>query len=306
MKQSVHTIAILLLALLWVAPLAAETGAETVTKSFGDGFLNHNDGPLQVELVAETGFVKVFYHTIQIGESGTVFDYVKEGGQEILYPFSRLTGELEIAGRHTVILLYQPLRLETQSKFDQDVTIDGVTFDAGSSVDIIYSFPFYRISYLYDFAQAKNLELAAGLSLQLRNASISFESFDDGATPQNEQLVISQNLGPVPIIKLRGEYRFADSAIPGAFMGLEADGFYASSAFINGASYAFEGSIFDVSLRAGFSPRPGLDLFANVRTLGGGAVGTRGDSREFWTESREGYTDNFLTTMSVTLGARVR
>ncbi len=87
---------------------------------------------------------------------------------------------------------------------------------------------------------------------------------------------------------------------------MEADGFYASSAFFNGANYAFEGSIFDVSVRAGFEPTPGLDLFMNVRGLGGGAKGTRGDARDAWTESREPFTDNFLTTLSVTLGARVR
>jgi len=274
-----------------------------------DGFLNHNDGLLDVELVAETGFVKVLTHTIQIGDTGTVFDYVTQGGQELLSPFSRVTAELTIADQHTVVFLYQPLELATQSRFDSDVTIDDVTFETGQVVDILYSFPFYRISYLYDFVADPQLELAAGLSLQLRNASIRWESTDneDPVTDGNfRELVISQNLGPVPIIKLRGEYRFDGDAIPGAFIGLEADGFYASSAFINGAGYAFEGSIFDVSLRAGFEPTPGLDLFMNVRGLGGGGKGTRGDARETWTESRDGFTDNFLTTLSVTLGARVR
>lgn len=284
--------------------LALVTGAAFAE----DGFLNRNGGALDVELVAETGFVKVLYHTIQIGASGTNFNYVTQGGQEILSPFSRVTAELGIADQHTVIFLYQPLELATQSRFDSDVTIDDVTFEAGQVVDILYSFPFYRVSYLYDFAADPQLELAAGLSLQLRNASIRWESTDNDGTGGNNsrELAISQNLGPVPIIKLRGEYRFAGDAIPGAFIGLEADGFYASSAFINGASYAFEGSIFDVSLRAGFEPTPGLDLFLNVRGLGGGANGTRGDARDTWTESREDFTDNFLTSMSVTLGARVR
>jgi hypothetical protein len=273
-----------------------------------DGFLNHNDGVLDVELVAETGFVKVLTHTIQIGEANPVFDYVNQGGQELLSPFSRVTAELTVADQHTVVFLYQPLELATQSRFDADVTIDDVTFESGQVVDILYSFPFYRISYLYDFAADPQLELAAGLSLQLRNASIRWESIDVPTTGGNNapELVVSQNLGPVPIIKLRGEYRFDGNTIPGAFIGLEADGFYASSAFINGAGYAFEGSIFDVSLRAGFEPTPGLDLFMNVRGLGGGGKGTRGDARETWTESRDGFTDNFLTTLSVTLGARVR
>jgi hypothetical protein len=111
----------------------------------------------------------------------------------------------------------------------------------------------------------------------------------------------------VPILKVRGEYRFEDAAIPGAFVGLEADGFYASSAFFNGADFDFSGSIFDASLRAGFAPANGMEVFLNVRGLGGGANGTRPDAdRVFWTQSRSGYTDNFLTTLSVTLGARLK
>ena len=266
-------------------------------------FLNTQGGPLSVTLVGETGAIKVLSHTIQLGESGSVFDYVTQGGQEILFPFNRLTAELSVNDRHTVIFLYQPFEVVTQSKFDEARTIDDVTFDANEGVTITYSFPFYRASYLYDFAPASNLELAAGLSLQLRNASIRFVSINGG----QDDLVVSQNLGPVPIIKLRGEYTFVDSAIPGAFVGLEADGFYASSAFINGADYAFEGSIFDVSLRAGYEPTPGLEVFANLRGFGGGGAGTRpADERDVWTESVTNFTDNFLTTLSLTLGARVR
>jgi hypothetical protein len=266
-----------------------------------DSYLNVNEGPLDVTLVAETGFVKVLYHTIQLGADGDVFDYVKEGGQEVLFPFKRLSAELTVRDRHTLIFLYQPLEVVTQSRFDANRTIDGQVFPADGGVDITYSFPFYRVSYLFDFARAENLELAAGLSLQVRNASIRFESTD------GDIIVVTQDLGPVPIIKVRAEYVFPNARIPGAFLGFEADGFYASSAFINGADYDFTGSIFDASLRAGFEPVPGVDLFANVRGLGGGGAGTRPpERRTFWTQSRDGFTDNFLTTLSVTLGARLR
>lgn len=289
---------VLLLVLLTTVGVVAE-----------DSIINLNDSIIDLELTAEAGFVKVLSHTITVGDPGTndPFNYVTQGGQEILAPFSRFTSELNIADQHAVIFLYQPLELVTQSKFESDVTLDGVTFEAGQIVDITYSFPFYRLSYLYDFFPSKNIELAAGLSLQLRNASIRFDSVNQLADGNNDrELVISQNLGPVPILKLRAGYKFADGPIPGAFVELEADGFYASSAFFNGAAYDFSGSIFDASLRVGFSPRPGLDVFANLRGLGGGANGTRGDAREFWTESLGGYTDNFLTTLSLTLGARIR
>jgi hypothetical protein len=274
-----------------------------------DMLINRSDTPLSIELSSEGGFVKVLTHTITIGDPAVndSFDYVKQGGQEILAPFYRFTAELGIGAQDTVTLLYQPLTLATTSRFDSDVTLDGITFEAGQIVNITYGFPFYRISYLHDFVRSADVELAAGMSLQLRNASVRFDSINQLANGDNDrELVISQNLGPVPIIKVRAGYHAPQGLVRGAFVELEADGFYASSAFLNGASYAFEGSIFDASLRAGFAPRPGLEVFGNLRFLGGGASGTRGDAREFWTESVDGYTDNFLTTVSFTVGARIR
>jgi hypothetical protein len=282
--------------LLFVAVL----GALLTAAAMGDGILNTNDTPVQIVLSAETGFVDVISHRIQIGQSGTEFDYVGYGGQEILFPFSRFTTELELEGRHTVIFLLQPLEIATQVRFDEAVTVDDVVFPAGGGVNVTYGFPFYRVSYLYDFLESERTDVEAGVSLQLRNASIRFESTD------GENVAVSQDLGPVPIIKLRLRHVF-DTALPGFFAELEADGFFASSAFINGASYEFSGSIFDASIRSGFQPTPGVELFANVRGLGGGARGTRPIAeREFWSQSQSGFTDNFLTSMSLTFGARLR
>jgi hypothetical protein len=282
--------------LLLVAGAASAVGA--------DSFVNLNDGPLSLSLIGETGFLKVINHTITIGDpvdGNTPFDYVREGGQEILFPFNRLTAELGIGSRHRVIFLYQPLTIVTQVWLQDARTIDGETFQADDGLNVTYSFPFYRTSYLFDFSVAENTELAIGASLQLRNASVRFES------TRGQTIVVTQDLGLVPILKARVEYGFRDSVIPGAYLAAEVDGFYASSAFFNGADFDFTGSIFDVSLRAGFQPTPGFETFLNVRLLGGGATGTRpAEDNIFWTQSRDGYTDNSLTSLSVTIGARLR
>ena len=282
--------------MLTLLVLAASSG-------FAQSVINPTGGPLSLTFVGETGFVKVLTHEITIGDpadGNTPFDFVNEGGQEILFPFNRFTTEVGIGNRHTVIFLYQPLSVVTQVRLDTDEVIDGVLFPADEGINVTYGFPFYRTSYLFDFFAQDHIELAAGVSMQLRNASIQFESTD------GELVVVTQDLGLVPILKIRGEYEFTESAIPGAFVGLEADGFYATSAIFNGATYEFSGSIFDASVRAGFEPMPGLEVFLNLRGLGGGASGTRGDTREFATQSRDGFTDNFLTTLSVTLGARLK
>ena len=275
----------------------------TAAAALAESAINVNGGPLSVTFAGEVGLVKVLSHSITIGEAAegnTTFNYVNTGGQEILFPISRLTAELGFSNRHAVILLYQPLVVETQVRLDEDETIDGVLFPADEGINITYSFPFYRVSYLFNFLPQDHIELAAGVSLQLRNASLGFESTN------GESIVVTQDLGIVPILKLRGEYVFVDAAVPGAFVGLEADGFYASSAFFNGAEYEFEGSVFDVSLRAGFEPMPGMEIFFNLRGFGGGSSGTRGDAREFATQSRDGFTETSLNAISATIGARLK
>lgn len=274
------------------------------TPAFADGLLNRNDGPVDLTLSAEGGFVDIITHTYQAGDPGTLFDFVAQGGQELLFPFYRYTGEVAIADRHTVIFLYQPLEIATQVRFLQDVTIDGVLFAAETTtgdagVNVTYSFPFYRMSYLFDLIASEKTDVEVGASLQLRNASVRFESTDGTA------LAVTQDLGPVPIIKLRARQVFG-GPVPGLFAELEADGFFASSAFFNGVDFDFSGSIFDVSLRSGFTPTNGVEVFANVRGLGGGANGTRpSDDNRFWSQSRTRYSDNFLTSLSITLGARL-
>lgn len=71
------------------------------------------DKNLKIRGVAELGFLAVLKQQIQFSNSGTYIDYVRDGGQDVLFPVSRLSLELEIKERHTIILLYQPLRLES-------------------------------------------------------------------------------------------------------------------------------------------------------------------------------------------------
>jgi hypothetical protein len=261
---------------------------------------NNPDSLIEVRARAELGVVKVLSHTLQFGVGTTNFNYVTQGGQHILLPFQRLAVELTVAKRHSVWLLYQPLTVRTQTRVPADlaagITIEDTTFGPGTGLDLKYGFDFWRISYLYHVVKTERLELGVGLSLQLRNASIVFEATDGSA------ITINQNLGPVPVLKVRAEYSF-----PGPlFIGSVVDGFYASSAFLNGADFAFEGSILDASLYAGVEVNPATDVYLNVRFLGGTAVGTSSYERTLWTESTTSYSENKLATMTVSLGARLK
>jgi hypothetical protein len=266
---------------------------------FAESILNQPGASYDAALSYEKGFVKVLYHTLQFGQSTTNFDYIRQGGQEVLFPFERYTAEVGIFKRHNLVLLYQPLTIETQTRLEQTITIDDTTFDTADgyqSLDLKYGFPFWRISYLYSLLHGNRGYLDLGLSVQLRNASIVFRS-SDGA-----KLTVNQNLGIVPILKFRGGYTFPG----GFFLATEIDGFYASSSFFNGADFDFEGSIVDASVRAGFSVTDHLDLFANLRLIGGTATGTSQYDKDFWTDGVLKYSDNRLAALSFTLGATLK
>jgi len=177
----------------------------------------------------------------------------------------------------------------TQAKAERDIRFYDTVFTTGTVLDIKYGFSFYRASYVWYFMKEGKNEIGAGISLQLRNASIIFTA-DDGS-----DIAIQENVGPVPILKIKGKYAF-DS---GLWLKLDADGFYASSAVFNGAEYPFVGAIWDASARVGIELKNGINPYLNIRVLGGGADGTsRGEDSQ-----GDGYTENWLNTFSVTLGA---
>ncbi|MBN1699018.1 MAG: hypothetical protein JW881_15980 [Spirochaetales bacterium] len=259
-------------------------GAQTI--------LNNTDSWYMFSLEYELGFIKLFHHTLQIGEGTTEFDYISRGGQEILFPFQRFTASVTLFDHHTFRFLYQPFRIETKTRVYEDITIDDVTFPAGTNLDLVYGFPFYRVSYIYDFRITDSFSLGAGLALQMRNASIIFEDRDGTG------LSVSQNLGPVPAVVLTGTYIF-----PGGFyLAADVTGLYASSAIINGADFEFEGSILDASLRAGFPLAAGIESFLNLRFFGGSAKGTSENDDRLWSESVGDYTANYIATVTITMG----
>lgn len=278
--------------LLCSCVLVASSASAKEHKCGAGSLLNDSDNPYALRGSLEIGFIDVISHTIQFGETGTEFDYVEEGGQDIFFRFNRLTAELSLGHRHTLILLFQPLDIQTEALLRRDVMIDDLIFPENTAVRLRYGFDFWRLSYLYDFWKQKNRELSIGVSLQIRNASISFRSYDGSL------FRINQNVGPVPIFKFRTRIPFNN----GMWFGSEVDGFYASGRYITGSENDFVGSILDASVRLGFDLSKSFDTFLNVRYIGGGARGTEEDDPG----PGDGYTENWLHTVSVTLGTYIK
>jgi hypothetical protein len=238
--------------------------------------------------IAEFGFLSVLSHKIQFGTNGTYFDYVNNGGQDVLFPSTRFSAEMDIGNRNTFILLYQPLQLETQDLLKRDVTVDNLTFTASTGLKCLYGFSFYRASYLRELLYNNpKYKLALGLTLQIRNATISFESTDGTEYRTN------RNVGLVPALKMRGQMNLTDQF----FIGMEADGIYAPISYLNGSDNEVVGAILDASLRAGTKIKFGT-LFVNARYLGGGATGT--STKDTWPS--DGYVKNWLHFLIISTG----
>lgn len=243
--------------------------------------------------IAELGFLGVFDHKIQFGLSNnnystTYFDYVKDGGQENLFFNARLSLEFEFQKRNVFTFLYQPLTIKTQVRLSKDIQIDNVLFPSGTNLNLTYGFPFYRLSYLRYFVKNDKLSVGGGLSFQIRNADIRFESGDGSL------LVASRDLGFVPALKFRMAYHFT----PYISTEVEADGIYAPIRVLNGRDNDVIGSILDISVRQNFQLTKELKTYLAFRYIGGGAQG-QGDDRD---EVTDGYSKNWLHFYTVSIG----
>lgn len=239
--------------------------------------------------VAELGFLGVLDHKIQFSNNGTYFDYRTQGGQDVLFPISRLSMEMDFKERNTLTFLYQPLRLESQVLLQDDLIVDDLVFPAQSSVKLLYNFPFYRLSYLRELLPNNDkYKFAIGGTVQIRNATISFESADGSLFRTN------RDVGIVPAFKLRTKKIVSD----GLYLELEADGIYAPVSYLNGSDNEVVGAILDASFRTGVKISGPVRGFLNLRYLGGGAVGTSDDD----SGPGDGFVRNWLNFTTVSLG----
>ena len=226
-------------------------------------------------------------HFIQLGRDGSRIDYPRDGAQNNLYTFARASIEVDVRRRHLITFLYQPLQLDSTTTLGRDLRIDGATFAAGTPVRFRYGFPFFRAGWAYDVLPAADRELAFGVALQLRNATIDFESVDGRSFRQRN------DVGPVPLLRVRGRFPLPQRG----FFAFEVDGIYAPISVLNGSDNEVTGALVDASVRVGWRIIPHVEAFVNLRYLGGGAVG-QGDA----TPTSDGYQSNWLHFTTLSLG----
>ena len=271
--------------------LLLPSAALAVSPDSAESLFNQGKNASRVRLHAELGALAVPKHEIRFSNAGTLIDYVDDGGQDNLFPFLRLSADLDLGDRHTVVFLYQPIDLRTKAMASRDLVVDEATFARGTPMRFRYGFGFWRGSWMYDLQPEGRREFSLGAGLQIRNATIEFESLDGTTFRSN------RDIGPVPLLKARVRQPLGQ----GWFIGGEVDGFYAPIKYINGSDTDVVGSILDASVRSGLQVRPGVDAFVNLRYITGGAEGTSDDDGP-----GDGFTYNYVHLLALSLGFSVR
>lgn len=239
----------------------------------------------RLELRVDAGFLGVLSHRYQKGRDGTNFDFREDGAQDVLFPVSRYAASLVLSRRHRLTLVYQPLTLRTREILDRAVVIDGTTFEAGTNLELVYGFPFWRAGYAYSLDVGSRSALRLGVALQIRNATVEFASLD-GAT-----FTSNRDVGPVPLLHVGWRTALAHPY----WFELEVDGLYAPVKYLNGDDNSVEGAVVDANVRLGIEAFEHADVFVNARYFGGGAEGNSG-------EAPRTYSSNWLHLAVVSLG----
>lgn len=274
-------------------PSETPTAAAAPAQEF---WLNGPHRPVWIRARLDVGTLGVLSHDIQFGKNGTQFNYVTEGGQNNLYLYLRAEAEAVLAQRHSIVLVYQPINVVTESTLQNDLQVYETKFNAGTPMRFRYGFDFVRLSYLFDLLPSDNDELSVGAGLQLRNAVIDFGAQDGSA------FISNRNIGPVPLLAGRARFTADDGPLAGMFWGGEVSGFWASGRIITGSLNDFEGAILDTQLKAGVPIARFADVYLAARVIGGGARGVEEDSDE----GGDGFTNNWLWTGILSVGAELR
>lgn len=248
------------------------------------------DKKISYSILGESGFLSILNHRIQFSKNNTYFDYVEDGAQNTLFATQRFTVDLEQRGNFILRFVYQPIDLVTKDTLEEELTVDNVSFAAGTPMEFRYSFPYYRTTYLWNFCYDEDWQLYAGLGLQLRNASIEFTS-QDGSTS-----VSNGSVGPVPLFAFLGRYRLTSST----FIAYEVEGNYANTSLINGDDDdGVRGAILDTALSVQSTISENVTVYAKFRYLSGGAEGTSDDKNN---PTSDGYNSNWIDLIAFTLG----
>jgi hypothetical protein len=167
---------------LWVMALAAAAAAES-----GPGH--------RWTAEIEGGAVFSGTNDARIPNAGGTLFSLSEDLDIAAKAYYRLRISYALSRRHELSLLYAPLTLKAAGRLPAAVNFTGVLFPKDTSVDGIYTFNSYRLTYRYRLVDKPRLRLDIGFTAKIRDAEIALASPSLSAS--------KTNVGFVPLLHLR-------------------------------------------------------------------------------------------------------
>ena len=149
----------------------------------------------QAFIDVETGAVFTGYNNVRIpGDSGTLFS-LKTDLKAKPSAFIRVRAGYTIGKRHTISILYAPLKVNSSGVSTTQIDFNDVSFPVGCNIESVYKFNSYRLTYRYDIVVRPKIEFGLGFTAKIRDAAITLS---DGVLSSSKS-----NVGFVPILNFR-------------------------------------------------------------------------------------------------------
>lgn len=185
------------------------------------------------------------------GGSGTRFDLSDVAGGPV--PSFRVYLWWMINQKHSLRLLYAPLTVRAAFESPEEILFDQVSFLSGDSIDALYKFNSYRLSYIYHFDPVGKFTFRLGFTGKIRDAAIELRAPDGNG---GEKLGRTTDVGFVPLLNVGVRYQITEQI----YADFDADG-----------SWAPQGRAIDAALKAGYQLNDHFAVELGYRTVEGGA-----------------------------------
>lgn len=153
----------------------------------------------QVFIDVEAGAVFTGYNDVQIpGDTGTAFS-LKDDLNAEPSAFVRLRAGITLGSRHTISVLYAPLKVKSEGLSDKEIDFNGIRFPVNTQLNATYKFNSYRITYRYDIVKRPKFEFGLGFTAKIRDAEIALSG--QGLSSSKK------NVGFVPVINFRVHWK---------------------------------------------------------------------------------------------------
>ena len=158
--------------------------------------------PYRFLVEAEVGPVWQSRNDVQIpnDETGTRFSLNDVTGDGP-WAAARVRFAWNINERHGLRFLAAPLRIDETGTLDEPVDFAGASFSPDAATRATYRFNSWRATYRYRFHAGERWRWWVGFTAKVRDAKIRLQ--------QGDTIAEDSDVGFVPLLYLRGEWRFA-------------------------------------------------------------------------------------------------